>query len=143
MPVWFVMLQMSVVRGSEADNGSSEFIPSAYALGYLTIDGLFFYLQSISAYKLMDLVSPVTHSVTNCVKRALLIWISVLFWHNKVGPINAAGTFVLLGGVLLYNHQLRQKNPQPSLEKSPDIKSLETDGERDEESEPLNKNNDD
>ena len=48
-------------------------------------------------------LSPVTHSVCNCVKRALLIWISVFFWHNEVSILNGLGTFVLIGGVMSYN----------------------------------------
>lgn len=95
----------------EAVRANATTVPSLsrYAVLYLSVNGLFFYIQSVSAYGLMDLVSPVTHSVCNCVKRVLLIWLSVLFWKNRVGPLNAAGTAVLFGGVLMYNHRIREQ----------------------------------
>lgn len=88
---------------------------------FLMVDGVFFYLQSICAYGLMNLISPVTHSVCNCVKRALLIWISVLFWHNEVGWMNAVGTLVLISGVLLYN---RVRQASTGLHKSDSLPLL-------------------
>lgn len=46
--------------------------------------GVFFHLQSVMAYAVMGLVSPVTQSVVNTLKRALLIWLSVLYVSKRV-----------------------------------------------------------
>jgi len=40
--------------------------------------------QSVSAYALMGLISPVTVSVANTLKRSLLIWLSILYFGNQV-----------------------------------------------------------
>lgn len=40
-------------------------------------------------------VSPVTHSVGNCVKRVVVIISSVLFFRTPVTPINSLGTVSL------------------------------------------------
>ncbi|RRT49060.1 hypothetical protein B296_00037562 [Ensete ventricosum] len=63
-------------------------------------------------------VSPVTHSVGNCVKRVVVIVTSVLFFRTPVSPINslviftfillclpsvAVGTGIALAGVFLYS----------------------------------------
>jgi hypothetical protein len=40
-------------------------------------------------------VSPVTHSVANCVKRVVVIVASVLFFRTPISPVNALGTVTL------------------------------------------------
>lgn len=67
------------------------------------LNGVFFHFQTMSAYVLMDFISPVTHSVANTAKRALLIWLSVILFGNAVTPLSALGTAVVIGGVLMYN----------------------------------------
>ncbi|XP_011155743.1 solute carrier family 35 member E2A [Solenopsis invicta] len=67
------------------------------------LNGVFFHFQSITAYVLMDYISPVTHSVANTAKRAFLIWLSVLLFNNPVTGLSALGTSSVIVGVLLYN----------------------------------------
>merc|ERR1712002_740788 len=67
------------------------------------INGIFFHFQTITAYVLMDFISPVTHSVANTGKRALLIWLSVLLFGNPVTFLSGLGTLTVILGVLLYN----------------------------------------
>lgn len=45
---------------------------------------------------ILQRVSPVTHSVGNCVKRVVVITSSVLFFKTPVSPINALGKVLLL-----------------------------------------------
>jgi solute carrier family 35 protein E1 len=40
---------------------------------------------------ILAVVSPVTHSVGNCVKRVVVIVTSVLFFRTPVSPINSLG----------------------------------------------------
>ena len=72
----------------------------------LLLNGIFFHFQTISAYVLMDYISPVTHSVANTGKRAFLIWTSVILFGNEVTFMSGLGTFVVIFGVLLYNKAL-------------------------------------
>ncbi|KAJ8667811.1 hypothetical protein QAD02_009474 [Eretmocerus hayati] len=84
-------------------------LPSAYQtldshlLCAVILNGVFFHFQSITAYVLMDYISPVTHSVANTAKRAFLIWLSVILFHNPITGLSALGTFLVIVGVLLYN----------------------------------------
>jgi len=71
--------------------------------GCLLMNGVFFHGQTISAYYLMDYISPVTHSVANTGKRAFLIWTSILLFGNEVTFLSGLGTFIVILGVLLYN----------------------------------------
>ncbi|XP_054271251.1 solute carrier family 35 member E2B-like [Macrosteles quadrilineatus] len=72
-------------------------------LALYVLNGVFFHFQSITAYVLMDYISPVTHSVANTAKRAFLIWLSVLMFGNDVTVLSGLGTCTVIVGVLLYN----------------------------------------
>ena len=41
--------------------------------------------------------------MTNTVKRALLIWLSVVIFHNPVTFLSGLGTMIVIVGVILYN----------------------------------------
>ena len=74
----------------------------------LLLNGVFFHLQSVTAYATMALISPVTQSVANTLKRALLIWLSILYFGNSVTGLSALGTALCIGGVFGYNHARRR-----------------------------------
>ncbi|WOK92580.1 hypothetical protein Cni_G01271 [Canna indica] len=51
--------------------------------------GLCFHAYQQVSYMILARVSPVTHSVGNCVKRVVVIVTSVLFFRTPVSPVNA------------------------------------------------------
>eukprot|EP00933_Yihiella_yeosuensis_P081097 TRINITY_DN94639_c0_g1_i1.p1 TRINITY_DN94639_c0_g1~~TRINITY_DN94639_c0_g1_i1.p1 ORF type:complete len:395 (+),score=34.99 TRINITY_DN94639_c0_g1_i1:78-1187(+) len=69
----------------------------------LWIDGVLYHAQSVVAYVVMSYLSPVTVSVVNTLKRALLIVISVQVFQNHLTPITWVGTGVCLLGAAAYN----------------------------------------
>ena len=71
-------------------------------LSYI-LNGICFHCQSLSEYMLLYQISPVTHSVANTTKRALLILLSVMTFGNIVTPQSWLGTFIVFVGVYLYN----------------------------------------
>ncbi|CAL9049281.1 phosphoenolpyruvate/phosphate translocator 1, chloroplastic [Musa acuminata AAA Group] len=73
------------------------------------VAGLCFHAYQQVSDMILARVSPVTHSVGNCVKRVVVIVTSVLFFRTPVSPINALGTGVVLGGVFLYSRVKRIK----------------------------------
>ncbi|RWW11223.1 hypothetical protein BHE74_00037732 [Ensete ventricosum] len=64
---------------------------------------LCFHAYQQVSYMILARVSPVTHSVGNCVKRVVVIVTSVLFFRTPVSLINSLGTGVALAGVFLYS----------------------------------------
>lgn len=66
-------------------------------------NGIFYHIQSVAAFAIMAYISPITHSVANTVKRALLIWLSILIFHNPVTFFSGVGTLTVIFGVILYN----------------------------------------
>ncbi|KAL5248365.1 hypothetical protein ACHWQZ_G017522 [Mnemiopsis leidyi] len=87
-------------------------LPQWADLPLLLIDGISFHLQSVTAYCLMNLISPVTHSVANTVKRGLLIWLSVMAFGNQVSLLSWLGTSLVIAGVFLYN-EAKKKSALP------------------------------
>jgi solute carrier family 35 protein E2 len=80
-------------------------------LVHLVLNGISFHMQSVAAYAVMSVVSPVTQSVLNTLKRAMLIWLSVLWFGNPVTIWSAAGTLICVAGVLLYNYARQVRAP--------------------------------
>nr|AAF86907.1 phosphoenolpyruvate/phosphate translocator precursor [Mesembryanthemum crystallinum] len=70
---------------------------------------LCFHAYQQVSYMILQRVSPVTHSVGNCVKRVVVIVSSVIVFRTAVNPINALGTAVALAGVFLYSRVKRIK----------------------------------
>nr|CAN67964.1 hypothetical protein VITISV_041269 [Vitis vinifera] len=53
------------------------------------IAALCFHAYQQVSYMILQRVSPVTHSVGNCVKRVVVIVTSVLFFRTPVSPVNS------------------------------------------------------
>lgn len=77
--------------------------------------GVCFHSYQQISYMILQMVSPVTHAVGNCVKRVVVIVSSVLFFRTPVSPINSLGTALALAGVFLYSRAKRMK-PNPKVE---------------------------
>ena len=77
--------------------------------------GLCFHGYQQLSYMILSRVTPVTHSIGNCVKRVVVIIASVIAFQNPMSAQNAAGTAVALGGVFLYSQVSRRyKAPKPA-----------------------------
>ncbi|PKI37906.1 hypothetical protein CRG98_041681 [Punica granatum] len=73
---------------------------------------LCFHAYQQVSYMILQRVSPVTHSVGNCVKRVVVIVSSVIFFKTAVLFINSLGTGIALAGVFLYSRVKRIKPKQ-------------------------------
>ncbi|KAM1397781.1 hypothetical protein ACFX2I_015322 [Malus domestica] len=73
------------------------------------IAALCFHAYQQVSYMILQRVSPVTHSVGNCVKRVVVIVSSVLFFKTPVSAVNSFGTGLALAGVFLYSRVKRIK----------------------------------
>ncbi|XP_047314364.1 phosphoenolpyruvate/phosphate translocator 1, chloroplastic-like [Impatiens glandulifera] len=73
------------------------------------IAALCFHAYQQVSYMILQRVSPITHSVGNCVKRVVVIVSSVFFFRTPVSPINSLGTGIALAGVFLYSRVKKAK----------------------------------
>ncbi|ONK70685.1 uncharacterized protein A4U43_C04F460 [Asparagus officinalis] len=101
-------LSLPIALFVEGVNFSPSYIRSAalsvreiYTRSFLA--ALCFHAYQQVAYMILARVSPVSHSVGNCVKRVVVILSSVLFFRTPVSPVNSLGTGVALAGVFLYS----------------------------------------
>ena len=102
--------------------------PTAHPTPLTRREQVCFHLQSVMAYAVMGLISPVTQSVANTLKRALLIWLSILYFGNPVTAMSALGTAVCIGGVFAYNYARRLEASSPSPAASQAAKELDSAG---------------
>lgn len=113
IPVWIAWYYDSLIEwllSEPAAAVAAETGPGHHYLLWMLADATSYHLQSVFAYALMDLISPVTHSVANTVKRAVLIWLSVLFFENPVSWLSVVGTAAVVAGVFAYNWAREQEH---------------------------------
>lgn len=76
--------------------------------------GVCFHSYQQVSYMILQRVSPVTHSIGNCVKRVVVIVASVIAFRNPVSAQNAIGTAVALAGVFFYSQVKRITSKKPA-----------------------------
>ena len=89
----------------------SAAVSTALANGYtkgellklLSVSGFLYYLYNEVAFLALEQVAPVTHAVTNTVKRVVIILASVLVFRNPVSKLGAIGSSVAIAGAMLYS----------------------------------------
>jgi solute carrier family 35 protein E1 len=74
----------------------------------LSLAGLCFHGYQQLSYSILSRVTPVTHSIGNCVKRVVVIVASVVAFSHPMSQQNMIGTGVALGGVFLYSQAKRK-----------------------------------
>ncbi|GAV67949.1 EamA domain-containing protein/TPT domain-containing protein [Cephalotus follicularis] len=114
------VLVVPVAIFMEGDKFTPSFLQSAASQGLNVkelcvrslLAGFCFHGYQQVSYGILQMVSPITHSVGNCVKRVVVIISSVIFFQIPVSPINSLGTALALAGVFLYSRAKRMK-PKP------------------------------
>lgn len=78
-------------------------MPKLRLIRLLMIGGVYRCIDVLASYMILKRVSPVSHSVGNCVKRAIVIVASVIFFHTRMTSLNIIGTTLALLGVFAYS----------------------------------------
>jgi solute carrier family 35 protein E1 len=95
---------------------------AALAAGYtkmqlfrlLSISGFLYYLYNEVAFLALSEVAPVTHAVTNTVKRVVIILASVLVFRNPVSKLGAIGSGIAILGATLYSFAKSKYTVKPA-----------------------------
>jgi solute carrier family 35 protein E1 len=70
---------------------------------YTLFSGLLFYLYNEVSFRTLNKVHPVTHAISNTVKRVVIILSSVIVFNNKMTFNSIAGTVLSMAGVFVYS----------------------------------------
>ena len=75
---------------------------NAQLMKLLSVSGFLYYIYNEVAFLALAEVAPVTHAVTNTVKRVVIILASILIFKTTVTPLGALGSAITVAGALLY-----------------------------------------
>jgi len=73
-------------------------------------------IQHFSSLTILNLLSPVSHSLANSCKRIIVIGISVIYFRNPVSLLNFVGMACALGGVFAYQQSLSAEKAAKQIE---------------------------
>jgi len=71
-------------------------------LRLMSVSGFLYYIYNEVAFLALAEVAPVTHAVTNTVKRVVIILASILVFKTTITPLGALGSGITILGALLY-----------------------------------------
>ncbi|KAG6381492.1 triose-phosphate transporter family-domain-containing protein [Boletus reticuloceps] len=77
---------------------------SMHALSYhFTVNGLAQFAQNIIAFVILSSTSPVTYSIASLVKRIWVICMAILWFNQKIHPVQGIGIGLTFIGLYIYN----------------------------------------
>ncbi|KAG9312827.1 triose-phosphate transporter family-domain-containing protein [Chiua virens] len=77
---------------------------SIHSLPYhFTLNGLVHFAQNIIAFVILSSTSPVTYSIASLVKRIWVICMAILWFNQRVHPIQGVGIGLTFVGLYMYN----------------------------------------
>eukprot|EP01095_Lingulamoeba_sp_RSL-Kostka_P017751 TRINITY_DN9430_c0_g2_i1.p1 TRINITY_DN9430_c0_g2~~TRINITY_DN9430_c0_g2_i1.p1 ORF type:complete len:394 (+),score=58.23 TRINITY_DN9430_c0_g2_i1:118-1299(+) len=76
------------------------------------------FIYNLVSFLILSNVSPVSHAVTNGMRRIFIIFIAVIVFKNPISYINLFGTVVACIGVLCYSISVRLNNRGESSERN-------------------------
>jgi solute carrier family 35 protein E1 len=95
----------------------------ALILEYI-FNGTFHFFQSLVAFTLLSMVSPVTYSVASLIKRVFVICFAIIWFGNNVSGVQGIGIALTFLGLYLYDrtsgHAARTERRQQRLRERPE-----------------------
>jgi solute carrier family 35 protein E1 len=99
---WVILVDFFSDASIELSGKTGSFDHGRLALEYL-FNGTFHFTQSLAAFVLLSMVSPVTYSVASLVKRVFVIVFSIIWFGNRVTKIQGYGIGLTFLGLYLYD----------------------------------------
>jgi solute carrier family 35 protein E1 len=107
-PIWFWSEGYGIVKDFWKDYSIDINIKTdsldhgRLAVEYL-FNGTFHFVQSLVAFTLLSMVSPVTYSVASLIKRVFVICFALIWFGNKITTIQGVGIALTFLGLYLYD----------------------------------------
>lgn len=107
IPLWLYTDFPSIVEHMANESDNSKSLPLFNIFIYLILSGFMAFIQGISAFTVISLISTVSYSVANATKRIVVIVVSILTLKNPVTAYNFVGMMIACFGVFNYNRVKR------------------------------------
>ena len=75
---------------------------------YFIANGTVHFLQNVLAFVILARTSPVTYSIASLIKRVAVICAAVVWFSQRVHPVQAFGICLTFGGLYLYNRAVKK-----------------------------------
>jgi len=85
------------------NNARAAGYSAAHLWSLLGVSGFLYYIYNEVAFLALSEVAPVTHAVTNTVKRVVIILASVVVFKTKITLLGSVGSGLAILGALLYS----------------------------------------
>jgi len=103
----FMLIPISLAI--EGPAGMWKGFQAAHAAGgsqfllHMVYSGFFYYMYNEVAFLALGRLDPVTHAVSNTMKRVVIIITAIIVFGTPVTPLGVAGSSIAVGGTLLYS----------------------------------------
>eukprot|EP00928_Gymnodinium_smaydae_P029724 TRINITY_DN22301_c0_g5_i1.p1 TRINITY_DN22301_c0_g5~~TRINITY_DN22301_c0_g5_i1.p1 ORF type:complete len:497 (+),score=125.31 TRINITY_DN22301_c0_g5_i1:98-1492(+) len=109
LTIMATFLLLPIALAIEGPTAMLSGLKAAYATGgtefllHMLYTGFFYYMYNEVAFMALGKLDPVSHAVSNTMKRVVIIVTSVLVFRTAVTPLGAAGSCIAILGTLLYS----------------------------------------
>lgn len=93
IPLWLI------IESHKISLDFSTFLKSFYILA---LNGVSHFLQSVGSVSVLDQTTPLTFSISNVLKRIVIIFGSILYFRNSISFLSKIGMIIAFTGSFLY-----------------------------------------
>ncbi len=111
VPIWAyydLPILLTSVSGGPVSHPAHPGPAHVSIVAYLFANGTVHFLQNVLAFVLLARTSPVTYSIASLVKRVAVICAAILWFSQRVHPIQGVGIAMTFGGLYLYNKAVKK-----------------------------------
>jgi solute carrier family 35 protein E1 len=107
-PIWLWSEGLDIIgdllydASVDLNKNQASFDHGRLVLEYI-FNGTFHFFQSLVAFTLLSMVSPVTYSVASLIKRVFVICFAIIWFGNKVTGVQGVGIGLTFLGLYLYD----------------------------------------
>lgn len=105
VPIW-AWTDLPKLLASSSNHAAPP--PAHSILSYFIANGTVHFFQNVLAFVILARTSPVTYSIASLIKRVAVICAAVVWFSQRVHPVQAFGICLTFGGLYLYNRAVKK-----------------------------------
>ncbi|KAG7890803.1 hypothetical protein KL936_002087 [Ogataea polymorpha] len=100
---FLLTLPLYLLSEFSSDSGFSLAKIDRYVAGLILVNGLSHFMQSVVAFQILGMVSPINYSIANILKRIIIISCSILVEGTKLSAVQWTGLALTFIGLYCYD----------------------------------------